>query len=327
VFLFVAGGPWAAHAARISEPDTVLYGRVIEHVGPREFLFTSGRLSWNLRTTGPMGRNFQLTAQLESLGGGHYSYRLSIPHEVLAYDLTVRSNAIGLASSSTQVEHLSVTVDGQPLTINPAAVDGFTVAQSQRANALRIDLVLTTNSPDSDGDGLPDWWEDQNGLNKYDHTDAAKVFPTPVPALATSDPTAAAQAQTLAAWRNAWFPGNTDDLDLFGLQDPDNDGIPNLFEYAFNLNPTAPDANSFEALPHAISISGRPGIAFQRRANATDLRYQIESATDLFNWQDTSNEVEQVLPLAGAAPGTSVFLMRPDNSASYQFLRVRVNRQ
>lgn len=325
VILTLFAGPRTASAARISEPSTVLYGRVVERVGQREFLRTTGNLTWNLRTTGPAGRAFQLTAPLRPLGGGVYSYQLAIPHEVLAYDLTVRSNALGLAGSAAPVEHLSVTVDGQPLTINPAAVAGFSLSQPQRASALRIDLAFSTNTQDSDGDGLPDWWEDQNGFNKYDPTDAAKALSL-TPALSAPDSALAAQAQTFASWRSAWFPANADDLDAFGLQDPDRDGISNLFEYAFDLNPTQADANGLQALPHIINLSGRTGLAFQKRATATDLTYRIESSADLFTWQDASNDIETV-STPGASAAISSFAVRPGHAPSHLFLRVRIYRQ
>jgi hypothetical protein len=328
LFLLLAGilsfTPLASTAARISEPDTVLYGRITDRLADREFLVTSGRLTWNLRTTGPGGREFHLTTTLEPLGGGRYSYRLAIPHQLLAYDLNVNAKSVALSSAGGRLEHLSVTLDGKPLTLSPAAVDGLALDTTRRASGVRVDLSFSFASTDSDGDGAPDWWEDQQGLDKYDPADASK--PTTDPTGSDGTPgTTSTRLGTFAEWRAAWFPGNTQDLDLLGQQDPDADGISNLLEYAFDLNPTQPDTGASRSLPHPLATNGRGGIGFQRRSGAVDLNYRVEISTDLLNWVDGSDAVVET---AGASAQSVNYFERPELSeATHRFFRIRVTRR
>jgi hypothetical protein len=327
LFLLGATPSCQVNAARISEPRTMLYGRIAEQVGSHEFLFTSGRLVWNLRTTGPGGRDYQLAAQLERLADGRFSYRLSIPHQVLAYDLTVNSNAMGLTGAGSRVQHVSVTLDGNPLTINPAAVGGLTLNQPGRASALRIDLYLGTNSLDSDGDGLPDWWEDQNGFDKFDPTDAANLAASQTQNPDLSRSSVAAGARNFGEWRAAWFPNNTADLDAFGQEDPDEDGIPNLLEYAFDLDPTQVDVSRAGALPRGFTASGWAGVSFRPRPGASDLVYQVEVSDDLFHWRDGAQDVAPVTLAPGDAGQTAYATRFTPDSPKHQFFRVRVQRR
>ncbi|MCC7373411.1 MAG: hypothetical protein IT581_02055 [Verrucomicrobiales bacterium] len=326
--LLVAGtflfAPLPSQAARISEPDTILYGRITDRLVDREFLVTSGQLTWNFRTTGPGGRNFNLTTTLESLGGGRYSYRLAIPHQLLAYDLSVNPKSVALSSVGGRLEHLGVSLNGKPLAVNPAAVDGLALDTTRRASAVRVDLSFSSGSTDSDGDGAPDWWEDQQGLDKFDPADAAKPATDGIGSNGTTG-TPSSRIGNFADWRAAWFPGNTQDLDLFGQLDPDADGISNLLEYAFDLNPTAPETQAPRSLPHAFSSSGRGGVGFQRRVDVADLSYQVEVSSDLLNWADGTNVVVES---AGESSQSVLYLEKPELAEStHRFFRIRVTRR
>lgn len=318
--------PLAVPAARISEPETVLYGRIADRVGDREFLVTQGQLTWNLRTTGPGAREYQLKATLEPLGGGRYSYRLAIPHQVLAYDLAVNAKSVALSSAGGRLEHLGVTLDDRSLTVNPAAVEALALDATRRASAVRVDLTFASSGTDSDGDGAPDWWEDQQGLDKFDPTDAPKS-PAEPGLTGTSNVEASASAtaaRTFGEWRHAWFPADSQSLDQFGQQDPDGDGVSNLLEYAFGLNPTATDADAARALPHAPAANGRGGIAFRRRTNATDLGYQVETSTDLFQWEDGAPRLAES---TGESADTTTLVETADSApTSHRFYRIRVAR-
>ncbi|HAB18465.1 MAG TPA: hypothetical protein DCE44_18745 [Verrucomicrobiales bacterium] len=318
---------WVAQSARISEPPTVIYGRITERVGAFEFPITQGQLVWNLRTTGPGARDYQLTAQVERLGGGRFSYRLTLPHEVLAYDLNVDPKALGLGGTGARVLHQSVTLDGRLLTLAPGTIEGFALEPSRRAGRQRIDLYLSANSPDTDGDGLPDWWEDQNGLDKWDSGDAASVL-IGVTDSGESDPRLSSSIRTFAEWRAEWFPNSGGDLERFGLLDDDDDGISNLLEYAFNLNPTQSDAQNAGALPYPINQGGRLGVVFRQRALATDLTYQIERSADLLEWTDASPELEAVANAFGSTSTATTWVERAElPSVACRFFRVRVGRQ
>src|SRR6266545_4615445 len=146
-----------ALALHITEPATVISGRVFQLTGEREFLLTEGDLVWNLRNDSQGGREYQLRAKLQPLGEGRYSYRLTVPHQVLAYDLAVADKAVPLTASGLRLRHNAITVDGKPVTLVAPAVDTFTAEQASRASTYRIDLRVSDSATDSDGDGLPDW--------------------------------------------------------------------------------------------------------------------------------------------------------------------------
>jgi hypothetical protein len=326
-------GVYPGDAARISEPSTQLYGRIAERVGNREFPITSGQLVWKIRTTGPGGREFELSTRLTPLANGQYSYRLAIPHEVLAYDLTVSPKAVGLSNAGGRVEHVSITLDGKPLSIAPNAVAGFAIDSAKRAGIQRVDLAYLSVAPDSDGDGAPDWWEDQNGLDKWDPADSKLPSDPPANGGGTTGtgqgtPRVDAAARTFLEWRAVWFPGQQGDLTIFEQEDTDQDGFPNLVEYAFGLDPTQPEATVADTLPHSTRIEGRPGIAFTRRPGATDLDYRIEASNTLLEW---SGELEGTTVTTNAQGVTTATMDRtttPENAeVERQFWRVRVSRR
>lgn len=325
-------GMHPGEAARISEPSTQLYGRIAERVGNREFPVTSGQLVWKLRTTGPGGREFVLSTRLTPLANGQYSYRLAIPHEVLACDLTVGPKAIGLSNAGGRVEHVSITLDGKPLSIAPNAVAGFAIDSAKRAGIQRVDLAYLSVAPDSDGDGAPDWWEDQNGLDKWDPTDNKPPSDPPANGGGTTGTGQGttrvdAAARTFSEWRAAWFPGQQGDLAAFEQEDSDHDGFPNLMEYAFGLDPTQPESTVADALPHSTRIEGKPGISFTRRSGATDLDYRIETSNNLLEWSGELEGTTVTTNSEGVTTATMDSAVSPEIAETErQFWRVRVSR-
>src|SRR5262249_45841142 len=94
----------------------------------------------------------------------------------------------------------------------------------------------------------------------------------------------------LETWRIANF-GNPNDLAASGdAADPDGDGISNLLEYAFGLDPLAVSSNGAPSAS-IVDVSGTNYLAmtFRRATNATDCTFTAMVADDLFHWQAGSS--------------------------------------
>ena len=148
--------------AQISEPPTVFYGQVINRTSGQLDLLTAGNLVW--RIARPDGRQLTLTATLNPLNNGRYSYRLSVPHQALTYGLFVSPDAVPLAVALTDCSLLTMTVDGVPASIVAPGTATFSVNQSSRAATYRLDLELVNALASSSGDGIPDWWKARYGV-------------------------------------------------------------------------------------------------------------------------------------------------------------------
>lgn len=157
--------------AEIPEPETLVYGKVLNHSGGQEYQLHEGLLSWTISDPSNSGVSMVLFTELEPLRDGVYSYQLKIPHAAASFGLDSVAGTLPLGDSPAILESLEIQVDGFPARIlrgDPI----IRVSQNQRAAAHRIDLEVFFQLPDSDGDGMPDWWEDRHNLNKLFPGDA-----------------------------------------------------------------------------------------------------------------------------------------------------------
>ena len=160
-------------------------------------------------------------------------------------------------------------------------------------------------------------------------TSAAGVYTAGHGYIAQLDFTAPDSCPEFTAWQTTHFGTPANPL-AAREADPDNDGVENFAEFAFNMNPNAPDAVPLTpvgtaGLPRfAVEVvEGRPRLTveFITRPGCHD--YTLEASADLAGW-GTVNYLEAAPPVA--LPGGMMRLKWADEErfgdSSRRFLRV-----
>lgn len=157
-------------AAGLPEPDTTVYGQIVNRTTGQPFLVTTGAVAWTMRSQ--TGKAMTLQAPLQPLKNGEFSYRLRVPHEALVPGVTVSADAFPLMAEASRFENVQITVNGSAARVISPNGSALQLSQNARAATYRIDLEVFDKLADSDGDGLPDWWELKYGLNPFLASDA-----------------------------------------------------------------------------------------------------------------------------------------------------------
>ena len=84
------------------------------------------------------------------------------------------------------------------------------------------------------------------------------------------------------SWRQQYFGTTANTGSAADTADPDGDGIANVMERFFGLNPLAADPSS--ALPAAAMLGTNLSLTYTHSLTATDLAYQVQWSPDLFGW-------------------------------------------
>ncbi len=154
-----------ALAQGFSEPGVVLYGKIVQFASGSSFQIYEGTLEMSLANQGNPANNLTVQAVLKPGGeGAAYSYSMVVPQRFLPRTLELDS-VLSTGASPTGYRIERITVDGFPATPLDDSLESFTTSFAQRAQQIRVDLRVTLPQSDQDADGLPDWWEEQHGLN------------------------------------------------------------------------------------------------------------------------------------------------------------------
>lgn len=149
----------------------------------------------------------------------------------------------------------------------------------------------------------------------------------PVAVLMATDISVTAEFMTgFAAWVEETLGAVSDPELRRASGDPDQDGIVNLLEYAFGLNPVQADPTT--AVPKIVSMPAGAdlyyGVEYERPTGGrADLTYRLETSTDLKSWQ-LETGMESVEPLANGRERVRLRTAAPF-TGDRQFLRLRVS--
>ncbi|HSH15604.1 MAG TPA: hypothetical protein VLD18_06205 [Verrucomicrobiae bacterium] len=143
--------------AGIPEPDLVWYGKVFIVAGDYAARATTGTLVWQIEPVAG-GAPWVVSTPLTNIND-QFSYLVRIPCESPEPAVPASANTVVLTAPALSYRRLSVTLDGQPLTVQSAPTV-FAPTLADRGRTERIDLVLGTLPPDTDGDGMADSWEE-----------------------------------------------------------------------------------------------------------------------------------------------------------------------
>jgi hypothetical protein len=156
----------------IPEPDLVWYGRVLTTVDNAPVRLTSGTLAWRVEPVSG-GPAMVFATQLTNLND-QFSFLLRVPCESPEPGQSASTNVINLTSPAGRYRRITVTLNGQPLTLINATNE-IAPALGDRGRTERVDLRLGASLEDADGDGLADSWElqyfgnlNQNGAGDLD---------------------------------------------------------------------------------------------------------------------------------------------------------------
>lgn len=162
--------PVSPAAAGLPEPDTILYGKVFHRNHIYELVVTEGNLEWIIRLDDEGTRTLTLRTELEPLADGAFSYRLKVPHEAFVAGFSAANlspDTVPLGTEDIRYRHHEIRINGTPARILPPGRDFFDASQTRRLSTHRLDLAAVLEIPDSDGDGMPDWWETKFGLDRF----------------------------------------------------------------------------------------------------------------------------------------------------------------
>lgn len=324
-----AVGGSAHGASGFTEPPIIFYGKVTNNRDGYALAISTGTLAWTI-TPANGGTPLVIQTPLSALPGG-FSYRLEIPVEKVPNGFTLTTGL--LSTTAADYNRSQVTLDGEPVAIvSPPSPGGavFSFTENQRGKIERADLGFSAAFLDSDGDSLPDWWEDLYSYDKFDPSDrslddnnngkdslAEYLAGTDPKGLSLDYPAWAALKQLTGAK----YPFNAD---------PDGDQVVNGIEFALDSNPNVPDLPLIQSRS-AVSteLVGEEKFlvmsVIKPVTPRSGIQYLVESSPSLLQWSSLENT--DVVTLQSTAEVLKVRLKRSQQTAGVprEFLRLKIS--
>ena len=162
-----------ASGASFEEPPLVVHGKVVKLGLGGGFQLFSGNLRVTLVNQQNPSHVLDFNIPLRKAGSnGEFSYRLEIDQETQPdYDELASTLVVGSGKARYTIK--SATVNGFPArSLDPEQAAEVSTSFANRGEELRLDFRTDIPTPDTDGDGIPDWWEELYGLSHTNGGDA-----------------------------------------------------------------------------------------------------------------------------------------------------------
>ena len=195
-----------------------------------------------------------------------------------------------------------------PFSLNSSGDDVFLVQADSAGNLLKfVDRVEFSSTPG-----------DMTYGRAPDGTGAFALLRSNSPGAAN-----AAAIPEYAAWVASKFPANAPGTTTALTADPDFDGLNNLLEFAFKLDPLIPNGSPVSV---AASTGGSPlEITYKLRHDVPGLTARVDVSDDLETWDITESRIE-LLNQPPQPDGTTTHTARlnPLPASVRTFLRITI---
>ncbi len=164
----------SVHAEGFSDADALFYGQVRQVGGAQTTLLQSGELEITFANQNDSANTVTLSTALRPTGQGDskpYSYALRVPLRYLP-NARQKSDFLSISAQEVDFRIQGITINGRSATLPDGSLEFYGLSFASRGSQHRLDLIVEGDSTDSDGDGLPNWWETLHGLDPNDPGDA-----------------------------------------------------------------------------------------------------------------------------------------------------------